>query len=92
VKHLIWRKAARTVVADYLGQAQKEDRPVMYCLMGHTHVPDYEESTVQNKQCLYLNSGTWVSSGDDVEDHQHATYLDVDAAGKVWLQDWIRNP
>jgi UDP-2,3-diacylglucosamine pyrophosphatase LpxH len=92
VKHLVWREAARSIVGEYLDQADREERPVMYCLMGHTHVPDHEDSTVQGKPCLYLNSGTWVSSGDNVEDRQHATYLDVDATGKVWLQDWIRDP
>ena len=92
VKHLIWRQAARSVVDDYLGGADKLDRPVIYCVMGHTHVPDYDEWTIAEKQCVYLNSGTWTGTGASTEDRRHATYLDVDANGKVWVQDWIRDP
>jgi UDP-2,3-diacylglucosamine pyrophosphatase LpxH len=91
VKHVIWREAARSVFGDYLSQGTAE-RPVIYCIMGHTHVPDSQDWAIQGKQCIYLNSGTWVGSGDDLEDRQHATYLDVREDGKVWMQDWIRNP
>ena len=96
-KHYLWWDAAKDVFADYLGQVTVE-RPLIYCIMGHTHVPDTAEAEIQGKHCVYFNSGTWVGSGEAVEDRQHATYLDVGGRsdqterGKVWVQDWIRNP
>jgi len=91
VKHYLWWEAAKGVFDDYLHQVTVE-RPLVYCIMGHTHVPDTAEMQAQGKECVYFNSGTWVGSGATVEDRQHATYLDVRETGKVWVQDWIRNP
>jgi UDP-2,3-diacylglucosamine pyrophosphatase LpxH len=91
VKHYLWWVAAKSVFEDYLKQ-DTVGRPVIYCVMGHTHVPDTADTRDQGKQCVYFNSGTWVGSGETVEDRQHATYLDVRDTGKVWIQDWIRNP
>jgi len=91
VKQYLWWEAAKDVFGDYLGQVAVE-RPVVYCIMGHTHVPDTGEAEIMGKQCVYFNSGTWVGSGETVEDRQHASYLDVRETGKVWVQDWIRNP
>ena len=91
VKHYLWWEAAKSVFEDYLHQ-DTADHPRVYCVMGHTHVPDTADTQVQGKQCVYFNSGTWVGSGETVEDRQHATYLDVRETGKVWVQDWIRNP
>jgi UDP-2,3-diacylglucosamine pyrophosphatase LpxH len=91
VKHHLWWEAAKDVFRDYLSQ-DTVDRPTIYCVMGHTHVPDTGETEMQGKRCLYFNSGTWTSAGEGVEDRQHATYLDVREDGKMWVQDWIRNP
>ena len=91
VKHHLWWEAAKEVFADYLKQ-QKVPRRTIYCVMGHTHVPDSAEIQLEGKRCLYLNSGTWTAGGESFEDRQHATYLDVREDGKVWVQDWIRNP
>jgi UDP-2,3-diacylglucosamine pyrophosphatase LpxH len=90
-KHYLWWEAAKDLFGAYLGQATVE-RPLLYCIMGHTHVPDTAEVQIQGKHCVYFNSGTWVGSGETVEGRQHATYLDVRDTGKVWVQDWIRNP
>ncbi|MFB3882517.1 MAG: metallophosphoesterase [Armatimonadota bacterium] len=96
-KHYLWWEAAKDVFDLYLGQVTVE-RPLIYCIMGHTHVPDTAEAEIGGKHCVYFNSGTWVGSGEAIEDRQHATYLDVDGRtdanekGKVWVQDWIRNP
>jgi UDP-2,3-diacylglucosamine pyrophosphatase LpxH len=90
-KHYLWWEAAKSVFEDYLKQ-DTVDRPMIYCVMGHTHVPDTADTQVQGKRCAYFNSGTWVGSGETVEDRQHATYLDVRETGKIWIQDWIRNP
>jgi len=91
VKHYLWWEAAKSVFEEYLAHATVE-RPVIYCLMGHTHVPDTADARIGAKHCIYFNSGTWTATGETVEDRQHATYLDVRETGKVWIQDWIRNP
>jgi UDP-2,3-diacylglucosamine pyrophosphatase LpxH len=96
-KQYLWWEAAKDVLGQYLAQVTIE-RPLIYCIMGHTHVPDEAEAGIYGRHCVYLNSGTWVGSGETVEDRQHATYLDVGGRsaeterGKVWVQDWIRNP
>jgi predicted phosphodiesterase len=79
------------VLRQYLKE-HEDNRPVIYCVMGHTHVPDTAEARISRRRCIYFNSGTWTGKGETVEDRQHATYLDVDEDGKVWVQDWIRNP
>jgi UDP-2,3-diacylglucosamine hydrolase len=38
-------------------------------LMGHTHLPDDVTSTVQGRECRYINTGDWV---------RHFTYLEFD--------------
>jgi len=90
-KHYLWWEAAKDVFEGYLAQVTVE-RPLVCCIMGHTHVPDTAEAEIKGKHCVYFNSGTWLGSGETVEDRQHATYLDVRETGKVWVQDWIRNP
>ena len=91
VTHFIWWEAAKSVFEDYL--RQHTDAPsTLYCIMGHTHVPDTGDERIDGRRCLYFNSGTWTGDGDQTEDRAHATYLDVDPEGKVWIQDWIRDP
>jgi UDP-2,3-diacylglucosamine pyrophosphatase LpxH len=91
VKHVIWWLAARQVFRLYLKNYPQRRRTI-YCIMGHTHVPDTAEFQIRGNHCIYFNSGTWTGKGRTKEDRQHATYLDVDEQGKVWIQDWIRNP
>lgn len=91
VRKLIWREAARDILQTYLA-GPPDPRPLIYCIMGHTHLPDKLETATPGKDCIYFNSGTWAGSGETVEDRQHATYLDVRETGIVWMQDWIRNP
>ena len=90
VTHYIWWAAAKTVCADYLQQGDPA-QPTLYCVLGHTHVPDSGQVQLGDTKCLYLNSGTWTGQGKTVEDRQHATYLDVDPQGTIWIQDWIRD-
>lgn len=87
VTHYFWREAAREVLRDFTAQ-HPADR-AFYCIMGHTHVPDRFDDVINGRQCHYLNSGTWVGSGKEIQDRQCATYLYVDANGKVTAQDWI---
>ena len=91
VKHYLWWEAAKGIFEDYCAQPNVQTS-VIYCVMGHTHVPDTGETTVDGNHCIYFNSGTWTGAGQNTEDRQHATYLDVRETGKVWIQDWIRDP
>jgi hypothetical protein len=90
-KNYIWREAAEDVFRDYL-KGHQDPRPIIYCVMGHTHVPDKHEMDVNGKHCIYFNSGTWTGAGDGEEDRAYATYLDVREDGKIWMQDWIHDP
>jgi len=87
LKHYLWWEAAKDIFADYLAAAPKPK--ILYCVMGHTHVPDTGKITIADVPCLYFNSGTWTCAGDTPESRSYATYLDVRADGKVWAQDWI---
>jgi UDP-2,3-diacylglucosamine pyrophosphatase LpxH len=89
VKNAIWREAAKDICEDFLG---RRNPPLVYCTMGHTHVPDTYQFDVSGKPCIYFNSGTWTGAGDAEEDRAHATYLDLREDGKLWIQDWIRDP
>jgi UDP-2,3-diacylglucosamine pyrophosphatase LpxH len=88
VKHYLWWEAAKDTFQGYLRGAAPKPK-TLYCVMGHTHVPDTGETTVADVPCTYLNSGTWTCAGDTPEDRSYATYLDVRDTGKVWAQDWI---
>jgi UDP-2,3-diacylglucosamine pyrophosphatase LpxH len=93
VKSYIWREAAEDIFKDYAaGRGKNDSRRVIYCVMGHTHVPDKHEMDVDGRHCIYLNSGTWTGAGAAEEDRAYATYLDLRDDGTVWIQDWIRNP
>jgi len=54
----------------------KKNTDVDIFVMGHTHRPDIVETTIDEKQMVYANSGDWV---------QHSTYLIVEN-GKVDLK------
>ena len=88
VTHAIWWEASKEVFRDYL-DGQQQPPATLYCVMGHTHVPDTGEATISGTHCIYLNSGTWAGEGNTPRDRSFATYLDVDDVGKVWVQDWI---
>jgi len=51
VKHYLWWEAAKKVCKDYLRKAG-DHRPVLYCVMGHTHVPDTGETQIRGKHCI----------------------------------------
>lgn len=88
---VIWRAAAEAVFQKQVAQ-QPGATGRIYCVMGHTHLPDRMAAEVAGRECRYLNSGTWTESGETPEDRQSATYLDVRETGKVWVQDWISDP
>ena len=88
VKHYLWWEAAKDIFQDYLSKPGPKPQ-TLYCVMGHTHVPDTGEITIADIPCTYLNSGTWTCAGDTPEDRSYATYLDIREDGKVWAQDWI---
>ncbi len=88
VKHYLWWEASKDIFEDYLEQAEIKPQ-TLYCVMGHTHVPDTGAVTVDSVPCIYFNSGTWTCSGDTPKDRSYATYLDVREDGKVWAQDWV---
>jgi UDP-2,3-diacylglucosamine pyrophosphatase LpxH len=90
VKHYLWWEAAQDIFKRYLAQGQLKPQ-TLYCVMGHTHVPDTGTTTANGVKCIYLNSGTWTCAGDTPKDRSYATYLDVRETGKVWAQDWIWN-
>jgi len=88
VKHYLWWEAAKDIFADYLSATAPKPN-TLYCVMGHTHVPDTGKTTVADVPCLYFNSGTWTCAGDTPTDRSYATYLDLRDTGEVWAQDWI---
>jgi hypothetical protein len=90
-KHYLWWEAAKSIFDDYLDEFESRP-PTLYCIMGHTHVPDTAETRRDGVKCVYFNSGTWTGAGSRPRDRQHATYLDVRQDGKVWIQDWIHSP
>lgn len=59
----------------------------VYLIQGHTHLMD-DRDPVQRAgvACCYINAGTWE------EGYGSANYIDIDASGHCWLQDWIKEP
>ena len=90
VKHYLWWEAAKDTFSDYLKQTRSKPQ-TLYCVMGHTHVPDWGEITIAGVRCVYFNSVTWTCSGDTPEDRSYATYLYVRDDGKMRLHDWVWN-
>ncbi|MFB3882369.1 MAG: metallophosphoesterase [Armatimonadota bacterium] len=88
VKHYLWWPAAQGIFRNYLSKPGPKPM-TLYCVMGHTHVPDTGETTVADVPCTYLNSGTWTCAGDTPAARSYATYLDLRETGKLWAQDWI---
>ena len=90
LKHYLWWEAAKDIFGDYLRQAQSKPQ-TLYCVMGHTHVPDWGEVTIDGVRCVYYNSVTWTCSGDTPEDRSYATYLYARDDGKMRVHDWVWN-
>ena len=88
--HFIWWQAAKGWCEEWL-RANPGTPATVYCVMGHTHVPDTAEARIGGRKCVYFNSGTWTGQGASLGDRKHATYLEVDGSGRVWLQDWIHD-
>lgn len=87
-KELIWWQAAKHIIGEYLEQCATASATI-YCIMGHTHLPDTAEDKVVGRNWRYFNSGTWTGAGAEHEDRKQATYLDVREDGRLWVQDWI---
>jgi UDP-2,3-diacylglucosamine pyrophosphatase LpxH len=88
VKHYLWWPAAQDIFEHYFEQGQPKPQ-TLYCVMGHTHVPDTGETSVEGVLCIYFNSGAWTCAGEAPKDRSYATYLDLREDGRVWAQDWV---
>ena len=86
----LWWRAALEEMARYLlrqQDAEKSVKPTIYQIYGHTHCADPREPVCQRGvSCIYLNAGSWTEHLDQ------GWYVDIDAEGHAWLQDWINEP
>jgi len=86
-----WWQAALDEIQAYttkLKTSGAAPKPVIYQIYGHTHRADPRDDVPIDDGIsgIYINAGTWTEEVDE------GWYLDVDANGKVWLQDWINEP
>jgi len=87
----LWWREAIEEMRKYIEKTKSEGgkiKPVLYQIYGHTHRADARDAQQLpgGVSGIYINAGTWTDEVDQ------GWYLDVDANGKVWLQDWINEP